>query len=219
MSNRTLALSSLVIAIAIPSFIVVYGTAAAAGMPPSAQADPRLAMAFFSAHPAYVEILFVIAIVMHLAVIVLGLGLYPSLAPASPSVSAIGLIGAVAWAVLDIAQSSVTYAATLATTEPEAATVGVVANGMQNAAHLFGGVWVLSVAVSGSGVFGRAHRAMAGVVGAVFALHAVVVPVVPAWWVLEYVGLPLFFAWTALAVARHRRRGDLAPVGLQPQHA
>ena len=201
MTNRTLGLSSIVIAAAIPMFIVLFGLAAAAGMPAAAQADPSLAATFFHAHPAFAAVLFVNSIVMHVAVVVLAVGLFTTLRSTS-DVAAIGAVFGVAWAVLDIAQSSVTYAATVGSTSADATTVVAIANGIQNAAHLGGGIWVLSIAFAAGSAFGRAHRTAAAIVGAIFALHALIVPLVPAWWTLEYVGLPLFFGWTAVALLR-----------------
>lgn len=105
---------------------------------------------------------------------------------------------------------------TLAAPAADAVTVDAIAKAIQNAAHLGGGLWVLSIALASGGLFGRAHRAVAFVSGAVFALHVLVVPLNPAWWSLEYVGLPLFFGWTGLALLRGRRS---PAVSVQAQRA
>ena len=212
MSNRMLGLSSLLIAAAIPMFIVVFGLAGAAGLPPTAQTDPRAVAGFFAGHPGFIGALYANSIVLHLAVITLAVGLFLRLAPASPVVAAIGTVGGIAWAVLDIAQSSIGYTAILAAPSADPVTVDAISKGIQNAAHLFGGIWVLSIAWAGSALFGRTHRALGYAVGAVFALHTLVVPILPAWWMLEYVGLPLFFGWTGIAVVRSGR-------AVEPAHA
>jgi hypothetical protein len=200
-TDRTLGLSSVVIAAAIPMFIVLFGLAAAAGMPAAAQSDPRLAATFFHDHLAYAVGLFVNSIVMHVAVVVLTVGLFARLRSTNDA-AAIGAVFGIAWAVLDITQSSIAYAAMVGSASSEAATVDAIAKAIQNAAHLGGGIWVLSIAFTAGSVFSRAHRSAAAVVGAIFALHILIVPLVPAWWTLEYVGLPIFFCWTATALLR-----------------
>ena len=210
MSNRTLGFTSFVIAAAIPLFMVLFAAAAAAGMPRAAQTDPALAADFFVGHPAFVAALYLNSIVLHLAVMVLAVGLYERFGPSSPSVAAIGAVGGFAWAVLDIAQSSIGYTAILSAPSADPVTVDAISKGIQNAAHLFGGIWVLSIAVASARVFGRAHRAVALVVGVVFALHTLTVPVAPGWWALEYVGLPVFFAWSGVALVRGGREAAAA---------
>jgi hypothetical protein len=215
MKDRALGIAALIVAAAIPLFIVLFGLAAGAGMPAEAQSDPRLAAAFFHDRPAFIGALLVNSIVMHVAVIALAVGLYPRLAAASPSLAAVGAVAGVAWGVLDIAQSSIGYAATLAGSSVDIVTVDAVAKAIQNAAHLHGGLWVLSIAVAGAAVLGRAHRAVAALVGAVFALHVLIVPLNPAWWALEYVSLPVFFGWTGIVLLRDRGSERL----LQPAQA
>lgn len=211
MKDRTLGVSSLVIAAAIPMFIVLFGVAGAAGMPSAAQAEPRLAAAFFHDHPLFVAAIFLNSIVMHVAVVVLAIGLYARLVSTGGLWIAVGTALGVAWAVLDIAQSSIAYSATLAAPSADAVTVDAIAKGIQNAAHLGGGIWVLSIAFAGAAVLGRALRGVGFVVGTVFALHTLVVPLVPAWWMLEYIGLPLFFGWTGVALLRGARPPAVVP--------
>jgi len=210
-TDRTLGLSSVVIAAAIPMFIVLFGLAAAVGMPAAAQSDPRLAVTFFHDQPAFAVGLFVNSIVMHVAVVVLAVGLFGRLRSTS-DVAVIGVVFGIAWAVLDITQSSIAYGAMVSASSADPATVDAIAKAMQNAAHLGGGIWVLSIAFTTGSVFSRAHRSAAAVVGAIFALHVLIVPIVPAWWTLEYIGLPLFFGWTAIALLRGAvaRQGSLA---------
>jgi hypothetical protein len=202
MKDRALGVAALVVAAAIPLFIVLFGAAASAGMPAAAQSDPRLAASFFHDHPAFIALILGNSIVMHVAVIALAIGLYPRIAIKAPSLAVIGATLGVAWGVLDITQSSVGYAATVGATPADMVTVDAIAKAIQNAAHLFGGLWVLSIALAGAPAFGRAHRAAAALVGTVFALHVLVVPLNPAWWSLEYNGLPLFFGWTGISLLR-----------------
>jgi hypothetical protein len=214
MKVRQLGLAAIIVAAAIPIFIVLFGVAAGSGMPSTAQSDPRLAATFFREHAALMGGLFLNSIVMHLAVIALAIGLYPRLAATSPYAAAFGAVLGVAWGILDIAQSSIGYATTVGTATVDAVTVDAIAKAIQNAAHLGGGLWVLSIALAGATAFGRAHRAFAALAGTVFALHVLVVPLQPAWWALEYIGLPVFFGWTGLALLRSTNRSwSLAPAG------
>jgi hypothetical protein len=199
MTNRSLATSSLLIAAAIPAFIVLFSVAGAMGG--SAAGDPARAAAFFHDQAPLAAGIFLNSIVMHLAVVALAIGLFLRSSGTSPAVAAIGAALGVSWGILDIAQSSVTYSASLSAPAADAATVDAIAKGLQNAAHLGGGLWVLSL-VWVAPVFGRAHRAVGVAVGAVFALHPLVVPLMPAWWALEYLGLPIWFGWTGLVFLR-----------------
>jgi hypothetical protein len=205
MKDRWLGVAALIVAAAIPMFIVVFGIAARGGLPAAAQSDPRIAATFFHGQPGYMVALMANSLVMHLAVIALAVGLYPRLAAVSPWVATIGTALGIAWAVLDIAQSSIGYATMVGSSAADAVTVDAIARAIQNAAHLNGGLWVLSIAAAGSASFGRVHRTVAFVVGTVFALHVLIVPLNPAWWSLEYVGLPIFFAWTGIALLRTGR--------------
>ena len=201
MNDRSLGASSLVIALAIPVFMLLFGVASATGLSQAA-GDPARTALFFQDHPPLAAAIFLNSIVMHLAAIVLAVGLYLRLAAGNVAVAAIGAVLGIAWAVTDIAQSSVIYSATIAAPTADPATIDAVARGMQNAAHLGGGLWVLSIAAISGATFGRAHRTVGLIVGTVFALHPLVVPLMPAWWALEYLGLPIWFAWTAIALLR-----------------
>ena len=216
MKDRALGVAALIVAVAIPLFIVLFGLAAGVGMPAAAQSDPRLAAAFFHDRPAFMAAILGNSIVMHVAVIALAIGLYQRTAGSTASLAAIGAAAGIAWGVLDIAQSSVGYAVTVGASSADMVTVDAIAKAIQNAAHLFGGLWVLSMALSGVPAFGRAHRAAAALVGTVFALHVLIVPLNPAWWGLEYVGLPLFFGWTGIALLRRRGSEWRAQVAAAP---
>jgi hypothetical protein len=200
-SNRSIGVTSLVIAAAIPMFIILFGIAGAAGLSQTA-GEPAGVVGFFRDHRPLLGAIFVNSIVMHVAVIVLAVAMYARFAGNGAVVAATGAALGIAWAVLDMAQSSITYSATLAAPTADPATIDAIAKGLQNAGHLGGGLWLLTLVAIGGAPFSRTLRAAGLVVGTVFGLHVLVVPVLPAWWTLEYIGLPVFFGWTAIAFFR-----------------
>ena len=201
-SSRSTGLASFLVALGPLFFIAIFASWGAAGLPQTDAGDPTRAIPFLRAHGALILAPTLNSLVMHLAVIVLALGLYAALHERSPFIAATGTALGIMWAILDITQSLIAYNAVLAAPTADPATIDVVTKGMQNAGHLGGGLWTLAVAATSVGVFDRAHRAFGVITGIVFALHPLVVPMNPGYFYLEFVLLPVWFAWTGLALVR-----------------
>ena len=200
--KRTLGVAAILIALGPLAFIAIFGSWAGAGLSQRDSADPTIALPFLRAHPGMVLAPTLNSIVMHVAAIVLAVGLYRVLVTRSAILATAGAALGVMWAVLDLGQSMVTYNAVLAAPTADPATLDIVTKGLQNAAHLGGGLWTLSIAATSLGVFGRAHRAFGYLTGAVFALHPLIVPANPGYFFLEFILLPIWFAWTGVAILR-----------------
>ena len=202
MQQRSLGIASILTGIGPVLFIVIFGSWASAGLSQQDAADPTVALPFLRAHPAMLIPPTVNSLVMHVAAMTLAIGLWPTLRERSPLLATVGATLGVMWALLDIGQSLVTYNAILAAPKADPATIDVVTKGLQNAAHFGGGLWTLSIAATAVGVFSAPHRAFGFLTGAVFALHPLIVPAAPQWFYLEFVLLPIWFAWTGVALLR-----------------
>ena len=202
--RRPLAIASLLVAAGPVLFIAIFGSWAAAGLSQTDAADPTIAIPFLRAHPLMVVPPTANSLVMHLAAIVLAIGLLPTLRERTPLFAMVGAALGVAWGVLDIAQSLITYNAVVGRVSGDAAALDIVTKGLQNAGHLGGGLWTLSIVVASVGLFGGAHRAFGALTGIVFALHPLIVPAMPQWFFLEFALVPAWFAWTGIALLRAR---------------
>jgi hypothetical protein len=200
--KRTIGAASILVALGPIVFMAIFGSWSAAGLPQSDASDPAIAIPFLRANGVLVLAPTVNSIVMHLAAIVLALGLYGVLRERAPLLAATGALLGLVWGVLDIAQSLVMYNAVLGRPSADPATIDVITKGLQNAAHLGGGLWTLTIVATSAAVFGRAHRVLGALTGVVFALHPLIVPVQPSWFYLEFILLPLWFAWTGIAILR-----------------
>lgn len=200
--RRTLGIAALLVAVGPIAFIAIFGSWAAAGLSQTDSADPTIAIPFLRAHPAMVIAPTVNSLVMHVAAITLALGLLPLLRDRAPLIATVGAFLGVSWGILDIAQSVISYNAIVGRVAADPGSLDVVTKGLQDAAHFGGGLWTLSIAAAAAGIFSGAHRAVGFVTGAVFALHALIVPVMPGWFYLEFALLPLWFGWIGLALLR-----------------
>lgn len=212
--RRAIGIASILVALGPIVFFAIFITWSGAGLSQTDAADPTVAIPFLRAHGPLLVAPTLNSIVMHLAAIVLAVGLWASLRERAPLLATTGAILGVLWGVADITQSLVTYNAILSAPTADPATIDVVTKGVQNTAHLGGGLWTLTVAATSAAFFGRAHRAVGIVAGTVFVLHALIVPVMPQWFYLEYILLPLWFGWTGVAILRSpaaASRAQLAP--------
>jgi hypothetical protein len=210
--RRSLGIAALLVAVGPIAFIAIFGSWAGAGLSQSDSADPSIAIPFLRAHPAMIVAPTVNSLVMHVAAITLALGLLPLLRDRAPLLATVGAFLGVTWGVLDIAQSVISYNAVVGRVAADPASIDVVTKGLQNAAHFGGGLWTLSIAAAAAGTFSGAHRAFGVLAGAVFALHALIVPMMPSWFYLEFALLPLWFGWTGVALLR----GATARVAARP---
>lgn len=200
--KRALGVASILVALGPLVFIAIFGSWAGAGLSQTDGADPTIAIPFLRAHPGMVLAPTLNSIVMHVAAIVLAVGLYRVLAGQAATLATAGAAFGVMWGVLDLGQSLVTYDAILAAPSADPATIDIVTKGLQNAGHLGGGLWTLSIAATSAAVFGRAHRAFGYLTGVVFALHPLIVPANPGYFSLEFILLPIWFGWTGIAIVR-----------------
>lgn len=200
--RRAIGIASILVALGPIVFFAIFITWSGAGLSQNEAADPTVAIPFLRTHGLLLVAPTLNSIVMHLAAIVLAVGLWASLRERAPLLATTGAILGSLWGVADITQSLVMYNAVLSAPTADPATIDVVTKGVQNAAHLGGGLWTLSVVATSATFFGRAHRTLGIVAGAVFALHALIVPAMPQWFYLEYILLPLWFGWTGVAILR-----------------
>ncbi len=212
--RRAIGIASILVALGPIVFFAIFFSWSGAGLSQTDAADPTVAIPFLRTHGLLLVAPTLNSIVMHLAAIVLAVGLWVSLRERAPLLAATGAILGILWGVADITQSLVMYNAVLSAPTADPATIDVVTKGVQNTAHLGGGLWTISVVATSAAFFGRAHRALGIVAGTVFALHALIVPVMPQWFYLEYILLPLWFGWTGVAILRSpaaASSGELAP--------
>lgn len=202
MNDRRLGIASLLVAIGPIAFILIFGSWAAAGLSQSDSADPTIAFPFLRAHPGLIVAPTLNDLVMHVAAITLAIGLLPYLRARGATIATVGAVLGVMWGVLDIAQGLISYNAVMGSSVADPRTIDIVTKGMQNAGHFGGGMWTLTIVATSATLFGGAHRVFGVVTGVVFALHPLIVPAVPAWFYLEFVLLPIWFAWTGVALLR-----------------
>ena len=200
--RRAIGIASILVALGPIAFFAIFVSWSGAGLSQTDAADPTVAIPFLRTHGVLLVAPTLNSIVMHVAAIVLAVGLWTSLRERAPLLAATGAILGVLWGLADITQSLVTYNAVLSAPVADPATIDVVTKGIQNTAHLGGGLWTLTVVATTAASFGRAHRTLGFVAGTVFALHALIVPVMPQWFYLEYMLLPLWFGWTGVAILR-----------------
>jgi len=199
--RRSLGIASLLVAIGPIAFILIFGSWAAAGLSQTDSADPAVSFPFLRAHPGMLVPPTVNDLVMHVAAITLAIGLLPVLRTRGATLATVGAALGVMWGVLDIAQGLISYNAVMSPSA-DAVTIDIVTKGLQNAAHFGGGLWTLSIVATSAALFGTAHRVVGLVAGIVFALHPLIVPIVPGWFYLEFVLLPVWFGWTGFALLR-----------------
>ena len=200
--RRAIGIASILVALGPIAFFAIFVSWSGAGLSQTDAADPTVAIPFLRTHGVLLVAPTLNSIVMHVAAIVLAVGLWTSLRERAPLLATTGAILGVLWGLADITQSLVIYNAVLSAPVANPATIDVVTKGVQNTAHLGGGLWTLTVVATTAASFGRAHRALGIVAGTVFALHALIVPVMPQWFYLEYILLPLWFGWTGVAILR-----------------
>lgn len=200
--RRVVGIAAALVALGPIVFFAIFATWSASGLSPSEAADPTIALPFLRSNGSLIVAPTLNSIVMHVAVVVLAIGLWTALHTRAPLLAATGAVFGILWGLADIAQSLVLYNAVLSRPASDPATVDVITKGLQNTAHLGGGLWTLVVVATSAAVFGRAHRAFGVVAGSVFVLHPLIVPVAAQWFYLEYVLLPLWFAWTGVAILR-----------------
>ena len=201
--RRTLALAAAVVGAAVPMFLVTFTLWQHAGLGEQASHDPLAVAAFAASHPALYAVLPLTGVVMHLAALVLVVGLHRALAATSPLWAPVGSALALFWITADLLQNLIHYAVFVGPT-PLAlvASANRAADDLWHAGHMGGGLWILVLAAIGAPVFGRAHRVVCALAGAAFALHPFVFPLVPAWFGVEMLLVPLWAFWTAVSLAR-----------------
>jgi len=212
--RRAIGIASILVALGPITFFGIFVSWSGAGLSQTDAAQPTIAIPFLRTQGLLLLAPTVNSIVMHMAAIVLAIGLWASLRERSPLLATTGAILGVFWGLADVTQSLVMYNAVLSAPTADPATIEVVTKGVQNAAHLGGGLWTLAIVATTAAFFGRAHRALGIVAGTVFALHALIVPVMPQWFYLEYILLPLWFGWTGIAILRspeEASRAELTP--------
>jgi hypothetical protein len=203
--RRTLALAALITGAAIPAFGLIFGLWGHAGVSQADSQDPLRVAALAAAHPAVYAALPLVGVAMHLAALVLVIGLHRRLAPAAPlwvgAASALGLF----WVSADLLQNLMHYVLFMGPTSPAALPAAVAAtDALWHAGHMGGGLWVASLAFTGGAIFSRSLRVACLLCGAVFTLHPLVFPLWAGWFSIELAAVPLWAFWTAGALWRGR---------------
>lgn len=205
MSERhTLSLSAAVMAVSVPGFLVVFTLWAQKGLGQTDARDPIKVAAFAAVHPVLCGSLYLLGVVMHLAALLLLVGLHRRLVASAPlwvtAGSALGLL----WIGADILQNLMHYGIFLGNTPTDVVpSANRAVDALWHAGHFGGGAWVLVIAATSGALFGRGYRAFSVVAGSCFLLHAFVFPIAPWWFNLEFVLVPFWGLWTAVAVARN----------------
>jgi len=202
--RRTLALAAAVTGASIPGFFAIFSLWAAQGLAQADASDPLKVLVFAAVHPGLVAALYVLGVVMHLAALLLVIGLHRRTVASSPlwvsAGSALGLL----WVGADILQNLMHYGIFLGSTTPEmVAASSHAADALWHAGHFGGGAWLLVLAGTSSVLFGRAYRALCWIAGVVFLLHAFVFPLAAWWFFLEFLLVPVWAFATAAAIAKN----------------
>jgi hypothetical protein len=210
---RLAAIAAIVTGGSLLLFLVLFGLWGANGLGQEASTDPAQLAAFAGRAPVLYALVPLNGVVVHLAALVVILTLSLAIFARRPLLALFGGTLGVLWVFADLVQNLMQYGAFLGygRSEPTAA-IAAVAHGLQDAGHLGGGLWVLSVVIAAP--FGLRHRLFGAITAATFVLHPFVVPIVPAWFYLEFVTLPLWFIWTGIAIWSGREvtpRSALAP--------
>ncbi len=194
-------------------FVALYGLWGANGLGQEASTDPAQLAAFAGRAPALYALVPLNGVVVHLAALVVILAVSLAIFATRPLLALLGGTLGTFWVFADLVQNLMQYGAFLGYGRSEPVTaITAVAHGLQDAGHLGGGLWVLTVVIAGP--FGLPHRLFGAVTAATFALHPFVAPIVPAWFYVEFVTLPLWFIWTGIAIwlgHELRARRALAP--------
>jgi hypothetical protein len=199
--RNILSLSAAIVGLSIPGFGATMGVWAKAGLDPSRATDAAAVAAFAAVHPASYALLPVIGVIMHLAALVLAAGLHLRLSARAPLAMFVASALALFWVTCDLLQNLVRYGVFLGgTPATQVPAVDAVAERIWHAGHLGGGAWIALLALVSADAFGLRWRMFAGLVGAVFFLHPFVVPIFPAYFNAELVLVPVWCAWTAVAV-------------------
>src|SRR5262249_18200167 len=152
-----------------------------AGLSQAEASDALKVAAFAAAHPALYAALPLTGVAMHLAALLLVIGLHRRLVGASPLWVTAGSALGLSWVFIDLLQNLMHYGIFLGGPPELAAAANRAADAIWHAGHFGGGVWVLAVAGASGALFSRPYRAFSVLAGTAFMLHAFVFPVAP-WW-------------------------------------
>ncbi len=206
--RRTLSIAAGVMGASIPGFMLIFTLWSQQGLAQADTFDPIKVAAFASNHPTLVGALYVLGVIMHVAALLLVIGLHRQLDGFSSLWVTAGSALGVLWAGADIIQNLMHYFIFLGDAPMETVAASTrTADALWHAGHFGGGAWVLVIAASGGAHFGRAYRALSLVAGLAFMLHPFVFPIAAWWFNLEFVLVPIWAFWTALAIWRGPRLG------------
>jgi hypothetical protein len=208
MTSRTAGWASIVIALSIVSFIpITVAGYSAAGVDIKDFTDGSVFLPFVEQNRALAVSPYIVGIVMHLAGVVLVVGLWSRLRERSPWVPVAGALGLM-WMLFDIAYNGVTVhvlpeLAALPADVATNAAYGVLARSLralQLTGHLAGGIWLAvtaAVAISG-GAMSKWLGRLGVVAGIVFAASMLGPSVLYGSFML----LPIWFGWFGIASIR-----------------
>ena len=200
--RRIVAAAAVWTGLSIPLFLLVFALWGAHGLSQADAMDPAKVAPFAVRAPVLYAILPIVGVLMHLAALLVVVGMHRRLAARAPllmgAASALGLV----WIGADTLQNLMHYGGYLGGGSPEhVAAVAAAADAVWHAGHLPGGLWVLGLAASAD-FLSRPLRVLSVVAGAVFTLHALVFPLWPAYFGLEFLLVPVWCIWTGIALAR-----------------
>jgi hypothetical protein len=196
--HKTLAVAAIITGASVPGFVALFGLWMAAGLSQQASADPVQVAGFAASHRVLYAAMPVLGVVMHLAALVLVVGLHQALQQSWPLGMGVASALGCSWVFIDILQNLMHYGLYIGGMSADiAGAAGRVTDALWHSGHLGGGVWVLAVGTVGVDLFGRAYRAVSIIAGLSFFLHPFVVPLVPEYFGVEMLLVPLWAFWTA----------------------
>ncbi|OFW63975.1 MAG: hypothetical protein A2135_00310 [Actinobacteria bacterium RBG_16_67_15] len=208
MTSRTTGWASIVMALSIVSFIPITMVGySGAGVDSTDFTDGAVFLPFVAAHRALAASPYVVGLVMHLAGVVLVVGLWSRLRDRSPWVSVAAALGLM-WMMFDIAYNGVAIHVLpeMATLPGDAGTYAAYGaltrslSALQLTGHLGGGIWLAITAATAvsTGAMGRALGRWGVVAGVVFAASVfgprILFP--------SFILLPVWFAWFGIMSIR-----------------
>jgi len=202
--GRAAVVTGLGLALFLPIFMAILP---AAGLDQTDATNPAALDAFVRHHFAFFALPYLDGLVLHVAGTVAVLGVHRWLTDRSPWVLA-ATVGGLGWMVLDVAQNGmalygsheIARHASAAVSGPQLVLVGQLTTGLRLAAHVLGGLWVLTI----SAVALRHTAAPRGlgwlgvVAGALMTVNVVVPPTQAPLFVL----LPIWFVWLGSHLGR-----------------
>jgi hypothetical protein len=204
--NKTMSVAAIITGASVPGFAAIFGLWSQNGLSAAAANDPVQVAAFAATHKALYAAMPLLGVAMHLAALLLVIGLSPRLKQWSPLWGGAATALGMSWIFIDLLQNLLHYGLYVGGVSDAAApAAGRLTEAIWHAGHLGGGVWVAALGLACAQEFGRRWGQASVVVGGAFFLHPFVVPLVPEYFGVEMILVPLWAFWTAARLRREER--------------